>query len=228
MDSGHVMLDHVKGVVLDISNPPFNNYQAIRASRGGLNILATTVRAHEIQLATEFPGQPTVILGSVPDVVSCAFNWFSVTLVNYLRLVALVELMNTNGWKSDALVDPTNRKLISNHCTEYVRLAVPEVFLWRNKVAAHFAATDPFHDDNLGTIEQSIMNMVDYWSPYYYVGFMKWHTAGQASELPKWALTKVYEDLTSRFWPEITLPPVATTGGTDGPLVTNEPTEVRL
>src|SRR5688572_23934841 len=32
---------------------------------------------------------------SVPSVVSCAFNWFTTTFVNYLRVVALVDLMAT-------------------------------------------------------------------------------------------------------------------------------------
>jgi hypothetical protein len=208
--SEHVILDHAKNIVIDVTNPPLKNYQAISSSYEGLRMLANTVRKFELDFATELPGQPVLSFGfGVPDIVPCAFSWFSVTLVNYLRLIALVELMNSRRWKSDALVDPMNRPLITSHCREYVRQAVPDVYLWRNKVAAHFAATDPFHDDNLGTIEQSIMNPVAYWAPYYYVGFMRWQTAGQVSELPQWALTKVYEDLASRFWPESTLPPVA-------------------
>ncbi len=102
---------------------------------------------------------------SVPSVVSCAFNWFTTTLVNYLPLVALVDLMATRKWKSVVLVDPRNHRDVKTHCTDFVRNAVPEVYRWRNKVAAHFAATDPFRDDNLGTIEQSIMNPVSYRYP---------------------------------------------------------------
>lgn len=208
MHSTSTVLDHGKGISLDHANPPFNNYQAFSSSYGGLRILADSVRRLECDYVKAAPwvGKGYMeLLGSPPDLVPCAFNWFAITLVNYLRLIALVELMNANGWKSDALSDKANREAITTHCREYVRTAVPEIYLWRNKVAAHFAATDPFQDDNLGTLEQSIMNPVSYIYPYYFVGFMKWHTAGEQSQLPTWSLTKTYEDLRERFWPDQTL-----------------------
>lgn len=205
------MLDQVRSIALDPTNAPFGNYQAFRSSYAGLKILADSVRELERQYVASDPHAAHVVLhisSRVPDLVPCAFNWFSVTLVNYLRLVALVELMNVRGWKSAALRDPSNRSAIRAHCTGYVRDAIPEVYLWRNKVAAHFAATDPFHDDNLGTLEQSIMSVVEFKFPYYHVGLGKWNAAGQTSQLPTWALTKVYEDLRPRYWPELELRPV--------------------
>lgn len=211
MSTMPIVLDHLNSISLDPSDPPFNNYQAFAAHYEGLKILAATVRELEIQYAANDPYAAHVVLhrsSHVPAIVPCAFNWFSVTLVNYLRLIGLVELMNANGWKSSALADPSNRSVIKTYCTDFVKTAVPEVHLWRNKVAAHFAATDPFHDDNLGTLEQSIMNPVTYKFPHYHVGVWRWNTAGETSQLPSWALTKVYEDLGSRFWPEIKLKPV--------------------
>ena len=212
MQAKKIILDHQRGVSLDTADPPFNNYQAFKSNYIGLKILADSVRELERQYVINDPYAPHVVLhalADVPDLVPCAFNWFSVTLVNYLRLVALVELMTLNAWKSDALADPSNRQTIRSHCTDYVRTAVPDLFLWRNKVAAHFAATDPFREDNLGTLEQSIMNPVSYRYPHYYVGLLQWNTAGETSQLPSWALTKVYEDLSARFWPEMTLRPVS-------------------
>jgi hypothetical protein len=123
-----------------------------------------------------------------------------------------VQLMSSNGWKSSALADRANWTAIRSHCTEFVRAVVPEVHLWRCKVAAHYAATDPFHNDNLGTLEQSIMNPVTYKFPYYYVGMFQVHVDGESSQLPTWALTKVYEDLRSRFWPELQLQAVPAGG----------------
>ena len=206
------LLDHTKGIKLDHSNPPFNNYQAFEQNYIGLKVLADTVREEERKMyAAEPPGGKTVLLfssRSISPIVGCAFNWFSVTLVNYLRLVALVDLMCSKGWKSDKLTDPKNRDEIKKWCGEFVKDAVPEIYLWRNKVSAHFAATDPFRDDNLGTLEQSIMDPVSYHSPYFYVGRLKWNTSGQQSQLPSWALTKTYEDLRDRFWPEMQLRPV--------------------
>lgn len=205
------MLDHLNGITLDPSDSPFNNYQAFSLNYEGLKILADNVRELEIQYVEKDPHAAHVVLhtsSQVPALIPCAFNWFSVTLVNYLRLVGLVQLMNENDWKSSDLAIPSNRSAIKAHCKKFVQSAVPEVYLWRNKVAAHFAATDPFHDDNLGTLEQSIMNPVTYKFPHYHVGVLLWNTAGETSQLPSWALTKVYEDLSARFWPEIKLNPV--------------------
>jgi hypothetical protein len=204
------ILDHVDGIAIDPSNAPFANYQAFASSYEGLKTLAFTVRELERRYIANDPHAEHVVLHTlmrVPSIVPCAFNWFSVTLVNYLRLIALVQLMNSKGWKSASLADPGNRPEIKSYCTAYVKTVAPEVYAWRNKVAAHFAATDPFHDDNLGTLEHSIMSMVEFQYPYYHVGLGKWTSGNETSQLPHWALTKVYEDLRPRLWPEIQLPP---------------------
>ncbi|MBA4264319.1 MAG: hypothetical protein C0453_04495 [Comamonadaceae bacterium] len=206
-----IILDHVQGIAIDPENAPFANYQAFASSYEGLKTLAFTVREIERRYVASDQHAEHVVLhmsSQVPNIVPCAFNWFSVTLVNYLRLIGLVQLMNANGWKSPALADPSNRSSIRSHCTAYVKSAVPEVYGWRNKVAAHFAATDPFHDDNLGTLEHSLMSMVTFQYPHYHVGLGKWVTGTEISQLPQWALTKVYEDLRTRYWPEVQLPPV--------------------
>lgn len=211
MKAAITVLDHSQGITLDTSNLPFNNYQAFKSNYVGLKILADTVRELELTYIANDPYAQYVAMhlnNNIPDIIPCAFNWFSVTLVNYLRLVALVDLMNTKGWKSDMLTDSSNQKIIRTHCKDYVHRAIPEIYLWRNKVAAHFAATDPFHNDNLGTLEQSIMNPVTYKYPYYHVGLVKWNTQGEISELPVWALTNAYENLSSRFWPEMQLRPI--------------------
>lgn len=209
MPSQRIVLDSINGISLDTSNPPFDNYQAFQSSHAGLRTLAGLVREFECKYIASDPYAAHVaihISSKVPNLVPCAFNWFSTTLVNYLRLVALVELMNQKSWKSTDIVEPANAQAIKNHCRSYVSTVVPEVYLWRNKVAAHFAATDPFRDDNLGTLEHSIMNPVSFNYPYYYVGIMKKVVGTAESELPNWALTETYERLAPRFWPEMQLP----------------------
>lgn len=207
MQNSKITLDFEKGIVLDPSNPPIRNYHAIWQNRSGLKFLADLVREHELKFITEMHAMPGfhAFLGGFDPLISCAFNWFSVTIVSYLRLVALVELMAKNNWKSPDLVDPANRKVIKDYCTNYVREAIPEIYMWRNKVAAHFAATDPFNDDTLGTLEQSIMNPISFAYPYYNVGMLLWNTQGTLSELPTWALTETYERLQQRYWPEMKL-----------------------
>ena len=209
MTNTHIVLDHVKGIFLNPANPPFDNYHAFGQNYAGLKILADTVREAELKVIADDPYAKHVVLSafssSTPPVVPCAFNWFSVTLVNYLRLIALVDLMAKNSWTSSALADPANRTAIKKHCTDYVKTAVPDIYKWRNKVSAHFAATDPFSNDTLGTLEQSIMDPISYQYPYYHVGMLQWNTQGSSSELPTWALTETYQRLASRFWPEMSL-----------------------
>jgi hypothetical protein len=113
MNTTPIALGHLNGINLVRSDPPFNNYQAFAANYEGLNILAGAVRELEIQYVAKEPYAAHVVLlmnSQVPELVPCALNWFSVTLVNYLRLIGLVQLMSANGWKSSALVDPSNRE----------------------------------------------------------------------------------------------------------------------
>jgi hypothetical protein len=206
-----VTLDHIDGIAIDPQDAPFSNYQAISSSFEGLKTLALTVRECERRYIASDPHAEHVALHAfmpVPDIVPYAFNWFSITLVNYLRLVALVKLMKDRGWRSEELAVPAHRPEIKANCSAYVKEHARDVRRWRNKVAAHFAATDPCSDDNVGTLEQSVMSMVEFQYPYYWVGLGKWSTGSdQVSRLPEWALTKVYEDLGQRFWPDIQLPP---------------------
>jgi hypothetical protein len=66
------------------------------------------------------------ILKNLPtDWLSCAFQWYAVSLYNYVRLT---------GWLA------TKDK---NSVNEYVRRVIPRVASYRHKVAAHFAITSP-------------------------------------------------------------------------------------
>lgn len=207
-----VILDHVRNIALDPENSPFRNYQAFGYNMAGLTILAASVRKHEREVVLNNPYASKTVLymsSNVNPFVPCAFNWFSVTVVNYLRLVALVDLMNIKGWKHDALAVTKNKEVISLYCKKYVEEVIPDILIWRNKVAAHFAATDPFKDDTLGTLEQSIMNPIVYKYPYYYVGSMKLTVDENTSVLPEWSLTETFENLRERFWPDTHLSPIS-------------------
>ena len=206
------VLDHTSGIQIDPDNPPLKNMHALQDSIAGLYCLAGSVRQREREYyaADEYAENVSFSIGRwgappAPE-LPCLFNWFSITLPNYLRLVGLVELMTKNNWRSDALAKPANHKTISRHCKKYVEDCIPEIYLWRNKVAAHFAATDPFKDDSLGTLEQSLMNSISFSNGYYRVGQFHWVTAGEKALLKQWSVTETFEQLSPRFWPE--LPPL--------------------
>jgi len=210
-EAAAVTLDHKLGIVLDRSAPPIANMQAFGHNYHGLQILAGAVRECERQVVINDPHADKVVLHAFmhpPPIVPNAFSWYSLTLVNYLRVVALVDFLSSNKFTSLALTEEVVRKKVKAHCTDYVREAIPEIYTWRNKVAAHYAATDPFINDNLGTLEQSLMDPVTYAYPYFRVGRLKWNASGAQSDLPEWALTETHERLAPRFWPEAGLKPM--------------------
>lgn len=216
-----VRLDFIDGIELDDSNPPVANYQALRASFVGIHALANLVReAENHYIGNDEHAHLTthLLMSNAPPILPSAFNWFSLSLVNYLRLVALIQKMTAEGWTlQDLSTDANRRKTVSAHCRDYVKNVVPEIYTWRNKVAAHFAATDPYESDNLGTLAQSVMGMVEWMSSRYYVGSVSFGTGGQLSTLPKWSVTETFEALAPRLWPDASLPPQIAPGALKRP-----------
>lgn len=205
-----LVLDSIERIEMDTESPPLNNYHALGYLPVGLHSLALTVRNEELDVRKEPGGAPALMIAGFPNdaQIACCFNWFSTSIVNYLRLVGLIDIMNQRGWNSQDLQDDKNRKKITNHCVSYVKRVVPEIYKWRNKIAAHFAITDPSSKDNLGTLEYSIMNPIMYLKPYFVAGGFAWSIRGQKSQLEKWALTQTFENLTERLWPDRQLPGV--------------------
>jgi len=198
-----ITLDTIRDVTLDTERPPIPNYHALEQSREGLLHLANLVLSREQQKRRGVPPGVRVVemFAPVDPLIPCAFNWFAVTLVNYLRLVGLIELLQARGWQAAHLANPANRSAIKKHCGDYVREVVPDIYKWRNKVAAHFAATDPFGDDNQATLEMSIMNSIAYEHPRYVVGAMIYGVNGVESELPQWSVTETFERIAPRLFP---------------------------
>ena len=145
------------------------------------------------------PTDETLLLG-------CVFDWFSISLVSYLRVVKLIHLMELNQWNiSDLRRNPVKEELGAG-CVAYVKSVAPEVYQWRNKIAAHRAATDP-RSDNLTTLTYSTLPTVTYQSPYYGVGYMRLGMKGGGTlDITPWSLTERHEALAPRYWPHRELP----------------------
>ena len=198
-----VLLDHIEGIFLDVSDPPIPNLHALNYLPSGLFSLAATVKIEEgKRVQRDGTAKVMELFGHIPFAIPCTFHWFSTSLTNYVRLVGLINLMNVNQWKTKDLAEESNRSRIRQSCSEYVKLVIPEIQTWRNKVSAHFSPTDPFRNDNLATLEESVMNSIAYHTPRFMAGYAKWHTQGDDSQLPQWSLTETYERLSSRYWPK--------------------------
>ena len=86
-------------------------------------------------------------------------------------------------------------------CSAYIKRIAPDVLKWRNKIAAHRAATDP-RSDSLSMLMYSTMPTVTYESPYYRIGGLTITMGdGIVSDFQAWSLTERYEELVPRYWP---------------------------
>ncbi|MFC1904786.1 hypothetical protein ACFLXT_03370 [Chloroflexota bacterium] len=210
-----VILDHICDIKFDEEHPPLNNYQSLYYLSNGLNALANIVRNQEIKLSQSglvFSMGPADIEDMhFESLLPCYFSWFTVSLVNYTRLIGLFDILVKKGWSSDLIKESKNSSVIADHCNKYVREVISDILLWRNKVSAHFAITDPYDADNIALLEYSIMNTVCYLKPYYKAGAAQWSTRGQQADLPSWSLTETYERLIPRYWNTLSIPPIPTT-----------------
>jgi len=210
-----ITLDHVKNIQLDKNNSPLDNYQALDYLRLGLHAMAYTVREEEVRLyLSKISLNLLNSSGRAAErdaIFTCYFNWFSTSIVNYVRLVGLIDIMIQKGWVSSDIKYTKNGEAVKKHCVKYVKEVIPEIRRWRNKIAAHFAITDPDKEDNLGTLEYSIMNPICYKKPYFRMGAFSWSKSGEQSNLTEWALTETFEKLGPRFWPEAKLPELSGT-----------------
>lgn len=190
-------LDYQLNIIYDSAKSNLKNLHALSYIPDGLYFLAKNIRDEEIKKfqtneAFSFLTRESILVANI-------FSWFSISLVNYLRLVALVDLCNNKGWASSDIKE--NRQSTKDACGEYVKSVVPEILLWRNKIGAHFAITDPWYDDNIATLEFSVMNSIIFSKPYYKIGIV-WGTQSTKSDIPQWSLTEIFEKLAPRFWPD--------------------------
>lgn len=139
-------------------------------------------------------------------ILPCLFHWYGVSLCNYARLVGFVYGVATGAVPKVPETD-SDRKKIKKWCDECVKKVkeMSEVVRWRNKIAAHFAVTDPHREDNVATLDMSVISPVGYFGGRYRVGAMTMVKTGsdgttQTSGLPPWSVTEVTEKLSPRFW----------------------------
>lgn len=205
-----MILDRQRNISIDPSRSTLLNLGAIDSHRWGIHHLATAVRRHEQQAidASPWPSGGSEIGAEYPHYepfVYPAFVWFAISITAYLRLIALFDLANRRGWTEHHLVE--NREEVNGTCNAYVEDVIPAIVKWRHKIAAHPAATSP-RRDTLGTLLESVCYIVGRTSGYFEVGRTVWALDGDPAEVNSWSLTKCYERLTRRYWPEDPLEPL--------------------
>jgi hypothetical protein len=194
-----MILDHVEKLELDqlLVNTRANEMRSLAYLGEGLQFLYLQVKRMEETVSSQIDPNLRVqvfgnhpLLKSVPlGMVACAFHWYSVSACNYARLV---------GWLGN---DGDTGK-----ADEYVRRVIPSVRLWRNKVAAHFAATDPRPEDTPADLAMSVIFPVSFDDDAFYANSLtlSLRRSGSSSSSRtdmKWSLTHTHRELTARYWP---------------------------
>lgn len=198
-----MMLDYKKNIFLNKQNSPLPNYQLLRTLYEGLSMLYQNVRYYENNQDHGLVFSMSVVDKKAPHPIFV--HWFANTATNFLGIVALFDIMNKNDWTSKDI--PTNSKEITKYCKQYVEDFIPQILTWRNKVGAHVSASYP-RKDNIATIEHSLMSGASYTKPHFQatIGVLK--TKGCSSEIPQWILTKEYEKIAKRCFPNQQLIPL--------------------
>lgn len=207
------ILDHVLGIEYPDDSTKLVHELAIDGHLPPITYLAEQLRLKEQQLieADEYPvGALTFPHFSHYEPLTYAmFNWFAISLTSYLRLIAMVGLVNREGWGLRDLLG--NHKAVEDECSTYVASIVPAVLQWRHKIAAHPAVTAPRvtnkQSDRLATLIQSFTCPVRMDLGYLEVGGVVYAVEKEKADLQPWSVTATYEKLTSRFWPDAPLTP---------------------
>ncbi len=191
-----MILDYVDNLVLSDKDVKQHQYatQTLARLADGLFWIDSDVKRVE-KYTTEKANKknvPVAVSGGILENtalgrLSCQFQWYAVSAHNYAQLV---------GWL--VYGNPSQAKA-------YVKRVMPNITKYRNKVAAHFALTDPRNDDNLATLSASVMTYIVYAKDHFYAGSISPKTlAGKEideSNIPAWSLTIAHQQLSERYWP---------------------------
>lgn len=189
-----MIIDHVDRLELpdDEAGQHGNELRSLDYLAEGLKFLYDQVQRLENEIAKSV-GQDKrgLFYGNAPrqDLVACAFHWYAVTVCNYVKMV---------GWLANR-GDSTKAK-------KYLQRVLPEVYVWRNKVGAHFARIDPRTGDTPADLATSVMFPIFFNDDAFYAGSLTLTLSrgGKSSTSRsdmRWSLTHTHRDLIARYWP---------------------------
>jgi hypothetical protein len=216
-----ITIDHVAN--LDIQpNDHFNELRTLQTLTRGLHQLYRMVKFRELEFERRCgPNRITMTSFGIDfdgtrdrlDIIACFFHWFGVSVCNFTRLVGFIHGLEHKLFTRADLEAKASFKTIKTAVDGYGNSVteLEKVLVWRNKVGAHFAITDPYKDDNIATLDMSVIFPVTFENRYFVGGLTMGKgnpTAVHTSQLPCWSLTEVFESLVPRFWPNYSIPTV--------------------
>ena len=193
-----VILDTVDDLVL-ADEQKATNWNALKSLDymwSGLEFLNKQVDQVEAALRESLDHRNKVYwaIGNAPELagvpqglIACAFHWYATSSCNFVRLVDWLGFEN-NPRRADG----------------YVSRTIPTVRVWRNKVGAHFAITDPRKEDTAAILESSVMFPIGYVDGVFRTQpfTVSMRRQGQPSRTRNdmsWSLTEVHQGLARRY-----------------------------
>lgn len=217
-------LDSITPVIVE-SDKYFNECRSLQKVSTGLITIARNLNRPEAVWRQQTGGKMKFFTYGLDidgtktnlDLIACFFHWFGVSVCNFARLVGFVRGLAASDFTRADLNDPACfsdvRKSVESYVTGVSELS--DVLKWRHKVGAHFAITAPQKNDNISTLDESVIFPVVFSDGRYRVNgfsFTRKNVTGiHTSSIPSWSVTEVFEQLTPRYWPGITIEPDNTT-----------------
>ncbi len=198
------VLDHIDRISVkgDVFAEPTNEYWFLVCLREGMEFLyrqatqcdASVKQALNIEEGVkvfEFGNSPAFSAVPMPLLVS-SFLWYAMSAYQYGLTVGAIAFRN-----DDSRPKPT----------DYVASAMPEILVFRNKVAAHIAWAKNHRNDNDAERLASVLPFLTFAGDSFYtcamkVGITKGGDASNSEELKRWSICKMHEQLKRRYWPD--------------------------
>jgi hypothetical protein len=199
-----VILDHIAGISAEESERGLQSNVVDRLAdlSAGLNWLARAIEEIEQTVFARLEQERELFSRSKPltmvggkqlshvdqGMVMCAFHWYAVSVCNYARAV---------GWFRYG----PNKKALDAYVTE----VIPEVSVWRNKVAAHYGFTDPRGDNAADFAVFSLP--LSFTDQGFTMGAtqvalsVQGVTHSSNKGLAPWSVTRVHREVVPRYWP---------------------------
>ncbi|MEO7666650.1 MAG: hypothetical protein ABIU97_06410 [Dehalococcoidia bacterium] len=194
MEPTVAVIDHLDGIHLEniAVEESQDELAALQRLRHGLDFLDRRVREIERGMLEHWfsPGNVVPSPWAVSSTlwVASAFHWYSTSAYQYTQTV---------GWLA------TNDR---RQAKAYAARVLPNLVVWRHKIGAHFARTDPRNEDSLADQMLSVQFPVtfhgtEFWTAMRPVAVKdagRWKVSRNDMA---WSLTRVHREMCARYWP---------------------------
>lgn len=181
--------------------------------RAGMESIYQVCKKQEAKMPNQGAGVLLLYSADIPKdfywLLPSYFQWFSMSACNYARLVGFLQGVSAGTFPLNRLTYTKSEKdSVKNHCKLYMDsiTELKAVKQWRNKVAGHPALVDPSSENDLTRDASTFISHAVEEGRFLSKTFVSREMRdGQlvTDDLQSWSVTKVFEDLAPRFWPNI-------------------------